>query len=106
MYVIIIGKSLNTKMLGCGEIATRLICNAVMQVYPSPTIAVLSTGDELVEPTTANLSRGQVLRRSRITYISLLVELVVSFGLITEVGDGFFTGRLGFKTKGEDTAFQ
>lgn len=66
-----------------------------MQVYPSPTIAVLSTGDELVEPTTANLSRGQVLHHSRITYISLLVELVVSFGLITEVVDGFLTEPFG-----------
>lgn len=32
----------------------------VMQVYPTPTIGVLSTGDELTEPTTKFLSRGQV----------------------------------------------
>jgi hypothetical protein len=32
-----------------------------VQVYPRPTIAVFSTGDELVQPATATLSRGQVI---------------------------------------------
>ncbi|XP_050223195.1 molybdopterin biosynthesis protein CNX1-like [Mercurialis annua] len=37
----------------------------MLQVYPTPTIAVLSTGDELVEPTTACLSRGQIRDSNR-----------------------------------------
>lgn len=37
-----------------------LSANVVMQVYPTPTIGVLSTGDELSEPATKVLSRGQV----------------------------------------------
>ena len=32
-----------------------------MQVYPRPTVVVLSTGDELVEPTTQYVSHGQVV---------------------------------------------
>jgi hypothetical protein len=37
------------------------IPNLHVQVYPRPTIAVFSTGDELVQPATATLSRGQVI---------------------------------------------
>ncbi|CAI9774549.1 unnamed protein product [Fraxinus pennsylvanica] len=36
-----------------------------VKVYPTPTIAVLSTGDELVEPTNATLNRGQIRDSNR-----------------------------------------
>lgn len=56
------------------ETSNRTYC--VLQVYPTPTIAVLSTGDELVEPTTACLSRGQVLHVSENSSFTSKVHIV------------------------------
>lgn len=53
-----------------------------MQVYPTPTIGVLSTGDELVEPTNESLSRGKVLLHTFLNYVSVLCNyyiLIVRF---------------------------
>lgn len=47
----------------CSEVesSSTLISSTKLQVYPTPKIAVLSTGDEVVEPAVQALNRGQVM---------------------------------------------
>ncbi|WCJ19340.1 Transducin/WD40 repeat-like superfamily protein [Euphorbia peplus] len=51
------------EQLGVSEIGLLATAGILMvKVYPTPTVALLSTGDELVEPTTACLGHGQALK--------------------------------------------
>lgn len=52
--------------LGAAEIGLLATVGVVaVKVYPCPTIGVLSTGDELVEPTVGSLNRGQIRDSNR-----------------------------------------
>lgn len=61
--------------LGASEIGLLATVGVLMvKVYPTPTIAVLSTGDELVEPTTACLSRGQIRDSNRAMLLAAAIQ--------------------------------
>uniref|UniRef100_A0A2P2K9H5 Molybdopterin biosynthesis protein CNX1 n=1 Tax=Rhizophora mucronata TaxID=61149 RepID=A0A2P2K9H5_RHIMU len=62
--------------LGPSEIGLLATVGVTMvKVYCTPTIAVLSTGDELVEPTTGSLGRGRIRDSNRTMLLAAAVQL-------------------------------
>ncbi|CAI0452373.1 unnamed protein product, partial [Linum tenue] len=61
--------------LGASEIGLLATVGVTtVKIFPAPTIAVVSTGDELVEPTTGCLSRGQIRDSNRSTLLAAAVQ--------------------------------
>ncbi|KAL2240012.1 UNVERIFIED_CONTAM: Molybdopterin biosynthesis protein CNX1 [Sesamum indicum] len=61
--------------LGAAEIGLLATAGIVaVKVYPTPKIAVLSTGDELVEPTNESLKRGQIRDSNRAMILAAAVQ--------------------------------
>ncbi|XP_062016980.1 molybdopterin biosynthesis protein CNX1-like [Rosa rugosa] len=78
--------------IGAAEIGIlATVGRTMVKVYPTPKIGVLSTGDELVEPTTGCLSRGQIRdsNRAMIMAASLQHHCEVSdFGITRDDEEG------------------
>ncbi|XP_021900971.1 molybdopterin biosynthesis protein CNX1 isoform X1 [Carica papaya] len=58
-----------------------------VKVYPTPKIAVLSTGDELVEPTTGCLNRGQIRDSNRAMILAAAMQQqceVLDLGIVRD----------------------
>ncbi|XP_059429475.1 molybdopterin biosynthesis protein CNX1-like isoform X3 [Corylus avellana] len=61
--------------VGASEIGLLATMGVMMvKVYPTPTIGVLSTGDELTEPTTKFLNRGQIRDSNRAMILAAAAE--------------------------------
>ncbi|KAH7541944.1 hypothetical protein FEM48_Zijuj02G0021000 [Ziziphus jujuba var. spinosa] len=61
--------------IGASEIGLLATVGVTMvKVYRTPNIAVLSTGDELVEPTTGNLRRGQIRDSNRAMILAAAMQ--------------------------------
>ncbi|KAI3913343.1 hypothetical protein MKX01_027936 [Papaver californicum] len=79
------------ELIGTSEIGLLATVGVMMvKVYPSPTVAVLSTGDELVEPTTGSLSRGQIRDSNRVMLMAAAAQQhckVLDLGIARDDGE-------------------
>ncbi|KAL8201785.1 hypothetical protein R6Q57_010932 [Mikania cordata] len=77
--------------LGAAEIGLLATVGVLtVEVYPAPTIAVLSTGDELVEPTCKSLNRGQIRDSNRAMIVAAAIQhkcKVVDLGIARDDED-------------------
>lgn len=79
------------ELLGAAEIGLLATVGVLtVKVYPTPTIAVLSTGDELVEPTTESLSCGKIRDSNRAMILAAAIQQkckVVDLGIARDDED-------------------
>ncbi|XWS28464.1 hypothetical protein CRYUN_Cryun25bG0071900 [Craigia yunnanensis] len=72
--------------IGASEVGLLSTVGVTMvKVQPTPTIAVLSNGDELVEPTTESLSRGQIRDSNHAMLLAAATQqqcTVLDFGIV------------------------
>ncbi|MBA0745117.1 hypothetical protein Gogos_007707, partial [Gossypium gossypioides] len=74
--------------LGASEVGLLATVGVTMvKVQPTPTIAVLSTGDELVEPTIGSLSRGKIRDSNRAMLLAAAAQEQCTVRDLGLVGD-------------------
>ncbi|CAN1247711.1 Molybdopterin biosynthesis protein CNX1 [Linum perenne] len=82
------GETLGASEIGLlATVGVTMVKGACLLIFPAPTIAVVSTGDELVEPTTRCLSRGQIRDSNRATLLAAAIQQqckIVDLGIVRD----------------------